>query len=61
MKKICVSFSVMLLLSIVSGYALAEPGIPALTLTDNPNGSKEYTMTLQVVAIMTSLSMLPAL
>jgi flagellar biosynthetic protein FliP len=38
----------------------AEPGIPAVTLVDNPDGSKEYTMTLQVVAIMTALSLLPA-
>lgn len=44
----------------LSGLAWAEPGIPALTLTDNPDGGKEYTMTLQVVAIMTALSLLPA-
>lgn len=43
-----------------AGMAYAEPGIPALTLTDNPDGTKEYTMTLQVVAIMTALSLLPA-
>jgi flagellar biosynthetic protein FliP len=40
--------------------ALAEPGIPALTVTDNANGGQDYTMTLQVLAIMTSLSLLPA-
>ena len=60
MKKICLNVGLMLLLSTMSGYVLAEPGIPALTLTDNPDGSKDYTMTLQVVAIMTSLSLLPA-
>ena len=40
--------------------ALAEPGIPALTVTENANGTQDYTMTLQVLAIMTSLSLLPA-
>ncbi|WP_438864947.1 flagellar type III secretion system pore protein FliP [Neptunicella sp.] len=35
-------------------------GIPALTVTPNPNGGEDYTMTLQVVAIMTALSLLPA-
>jgi flagellar biosynthetic protein FliP len=60
MKNICLSAGMMLLLSMLSTHVLAEPGIPALTLTDNPDGSKDYTMTLQVVAIMTSLSLLPA-
>ena len=60
MKKICLNVGLMLFLSTMSAYVLAEPGIPALTLTDNPDGSKDYTMTLQVVAIMTSLSLLPA-
>jgi flagellar biosynthetic protein FliP len=40
--------------------ALADPGIPALTVTENANGTQDYTMTLQVLAIMTSLSLLPA-
>lgn len=40
--------------------ALAEPGIPALTVTENADGTQDYTMTLQVLAIMTALSMLPA-
>jgi flagellar biosynthetic protein FliP len=40
--------------------ALADPGIPALTLNTNPDGSQEYTMTLQVLAIMTALSLIPA-
>nr|WP_241737475.1 flagellar type III secretion system pore protein FliP [Neptunicella marina] len=35
-------------------------GIPAVTVTPNPNGGEDYTMTLQVVAIMTALSLLPA-
>lgn len=42
--------------------ALAQStgGIKAFTLTTNPDGSQDYTMTLQTLAIMTSLSLIPA-
>jgi flagellar biosynthetic protein FliP len=40
--------------------ALAAPGLDALTVTTNPDGSQDFTMTLQVLAIMTALSLLPA-
>lgn len=38
----------------------AAPGVQALTVTTNPDGTQDYTMTLQVLAIMTALSLLPA-
>lgn len=38
----------------------ANTGIKALTVTNNPDGTQDYTMTLQVVAIMTALSFIPA-
>ncbi|WP_407646757.1 flagellar type III secretion system pore protein FliP [Fluctibacter halophilus] len=38
----------------------AAPGLQAVTVTTNPDGSQDYTMTLQVLAIMTALSLLPA-
>ncbi len=37
------------------------PGLPALTVTTNPDGSQDYTVTLQILAIMTALSLLPAI
>ncbi|GGD72812.1 flagellar type III secretion system pore protein FliP [Lacimicrobium alkaliphilum] len=40
--------------------ALADPGVKALTVTTNPDGSQDYTMTLQTLAIMTALSLIPA-
>ena len=49
-----------LLLFVFCGVTQAAPGIPALTVTDNATGGQDYTMTLQVLAIMTALSMLPA-
>ena len=41
--------------------AWAEPGIPAVALTTNPDGSQEYTVTIQILAIMTMLTLLPAM
>ncbi|WP_231870752.1 flagellar type III secretion system pore protein FliP [Marinomonas aquimarina] len=40
--------------------AWAEPGLPAVTVTTNPDGSQEYTVTLQILFIMTALTLLPA-
>lgn len=48
------------LLALLPTDAWAAAGIKALTVTTNPNGGQDYTMTLQVVAIMTALSLLPA-
>ena len=36
-------------------------GITAVTVTDNADGSKEYSVTLQVLAMMTALSFIPAI
>ena len=35
-------------------------GIEALSITTNPDGSQDYSLTLQVLAIMTALSFIPA-
>lgn len=37
------------------------PGLPAMTVQTNPDGSQDYTVTLQILAIMTMLTFLPAL
>ena len=42
------------------GMALAEPGIPALTLSTGEDGSQSYSLTLQILALMTVLTLLPA-
>ena len=39
----------------------AIPGLPALTVKTNTDGTQDYTVTLQILAIMTSLSFLPAI
>jgi flagellar biosynthetic protein FliP len=43
------------------GSLPAIPGLPALTVKTNANGTQEYTVTLQILAIMTALTFLPAL
>jgi len=40
--------------------ALAAPGIDALTMTPGAGGEQTYTLSIQVLLIMTALSMLPA-
>lgn len=37
------------------------PGLPAVTVQTNADGSQDYTVTLQILAIMTVLTLLPAL
>ncbi|KZY90546.1 flagellar biosynthetic protein FliP, partial [Oleiphilus sp. HI0072] len=41
--------------------AQGSPGIPALTLVNNSDGSQTYTVTIQVLALMTALTFLPAM
>lgn len=43
-----------------SSGAYAEPGIPALTLVTGEDGSQNYTVTIQILAIMTALTFIPA-
>jgi flagellar biosynthetic protein FliP len=38
----------------------AQQGISAVTVTTNPDGSQDYSMTLQALFIMTALSLIPA-
>ena len=50
-----------LLLVLVSPAVFADnSGLSALQITTNPDGSQEYSVTLQVLAMMTALSFLPA-
>ncbi len=39
---------------------LAQPGIDALSMTVNPDGSETYSLSIQVLAMMTLLTFLPA-
>ncbi len=41
--------------------AYAVPGIDAFTVTTNPQGGQTYTVTIQILALMTLLTLLPAM
>jgi flagellar biosynthetic protein FliP len=49
-----------LLTLLFSSNVLAQQGISAVTVVTNPDGSQDYTMTLQALFIMTALSLIPA-
>lgn len=59
--KVFFSFLTVLLF-VFTPDVFADGGvISAVTVTDNPDGSKEYSITLQVLAMMTALSFIPAI
>lgn len=43
------------------GSSSGGSGIPALTMTTNPDGSEDYSVNLQILALMTMLGFLPAM
>ena len=49
-----------ILLLFAGGDALAQPGLAAVTVTPGTDGSQTYTVTIQILLLMTVLSMLPA-
>ena len=44
-----------------SSQAAAVPGIDAISVTSNEQGGQTYTVTIQILALMTMLTLLPAL
>ena len=50
-----------LLLLLPWATALAEPGLPAVVIEDTASGGKSYSLSIQILALMTLLSLLPAL
>jgi len=45
---------------LASSGAFADTGIPALTLVTGEDGTQSYTVTIQILAIMTALTFIPA-
>lgn len=73
-RRLCFVFILFLFSSVV--YAQAEapenatstienirslPGMPAVNVISNPDGSQEYSVSIQILAIMTALTFIPAL
>jgi len=57
MLKLLITFGLILL---PANIALAAPGLTAFTVTPAANGGETYTVTIQILAMMTVLSLLPA-
>lgn len=51
---------VLVLLMLRTGMALAGPGMAALTVVPTGNGGETWSLSIQVLALMTALSLLPA-
>ena len=49
------------LLIVISPDLLAQPGIPALTIETTQNGGQTYSLSLQVLFLMTAITLLPGL
>ncbi len=44
------------------GFTISSlPGLPAVTMKSNPDGSQNYSISIQILAIMTALTFLPSL
>jgi flagellar biosynthetic protein FliP len=62
MRRRTVIFILLTLAAISCGVAFAMPaGIEALTVTSNPKGGQTYSVTLQILALMTMMTLLPAM
>ena len=55
------SLVAVLLLMLPHLSAFAEPALPAVVIEDTAGGGKTYSLSIQVLALMTVLSLLPAL
>jgi flagellar biosynthesis protein FliP len=55
------SIAVLLTVCCSVSAAAAEPGIPAFSVTTNAAGGQTYTLSLQILALMTALTLLPAI
>lgn len=54
-------FVLLLLLVLQPGLSFADTGLPAVTVTTGEDGSQNYSLTLQILALMTVLTLLPSL
>ena len=56
----CIIRTLLTVFMLLPVMAWAEPGIPALSVQTNPGGGQTYTLTLQILALMTLFTFIPA-
>ncbi len=59
--KHCCALLFALLIASWTPLAMAEPGIPALAIADNDSGGQTWTVSIQILLLMTALTLLPSL
>lgn len=55
-----IKFVVAILILFIAPMAYADTGLPAVTVIPNADGTQSYSITLQILALMTALSFIPA-
>jgi flagellar biosynthetic protein FliP len=60
MKK-ALAILLLLLVPVIADAAASVTGLPAVTVTSNPGGGQTYSLTLQILILMTVLTLLPAI
>lgn len=60
MKRFLLPVALLVLTLAPTGLAMAQPGIAAFTVAPGPKGTETYTLSLQILALMTALTLLPA-
>ena len=55
-----IKYFIATLIMLVSPTLMADTGLPAVTVVPNSDGTQSYSITLQVLALMTALSFIPA-
>ena len=60
-RLLCITLLFFLALISVDASAAQELSLKAMTVTTNPDGSQEYTVTLQILILMTALTLLPGI
>tara|TARA_B110001450_G_scaffold93300_1_gene88500 strand:- start:27543 stop:28301 length:759 start_codon:yes stop_codon:yes gene_type:complete len=53
--------TIVMLLYFVASPVFGQTGMPVINMIDNGNGGTEYSLTLQLLALMTALTLLPSL
>ena len=61
MKKINFLFLIIILFPFFGFSQMAPEGLEALTITESENGTKTYSLSLKILALMTALTILPSL
>ncbi len=61
MKKISLIFFFLILLPVLASAQITPDGFEALTITESENGTKTYSLSLKILALMTALTVLPSL